>query len=124
MKTESPGGHNRYAVTGRLLLAGELVAGALIVEGGYIVEVRIGEGGTGGDRGAGRGAVRRGLCGARAVRRASRAPPRAGPVARGGRRRGATGVASLGRTGATFAQRIAGLGRGATLGTHLSGTMS
>src|SRR5437763_16985708 len=40
MKTESPHGHNRYSVTGRLLLDGRLVAGALVVEGDRIVEVR------------------------------------------------------------------------------------
>jgi len=40
MKTESPHGHNRYSVTGRLLLAGRLVPGALVVEGDRIVEVR------------------------------------------------------------------------------------
>jgi N-acetylglucosamine-6-phosphate deacetylase len=42
MKTESPVGHNRYAVTGHLLLGGELVAGAVVVEGERIVEVRTG----------------------------------------------------------------------------------
>jgi N-acetylglucosamine-6-phosphate deacetylase len=40
MKTESPHGHNRYSVRGRLLLDGRLVAGALVVEGDRIVEVR------------------------------------------------------------------------------------
>ena len=40
MKTESPHGHNRYSVTGRLLLDGRLVPGALVVEGDRIVEVR------------------------------------------------------------------------------------
>ena len=40
MKTESPHGHNRYSVTGRLLLDGRLVSGALVVEGERIVEVR------------------------------------------------------------------------------------
>src|SRR5580692_10589961 len=40
MKTESPHGHNRYSVRGRLLLDGRLVAGALVIEGGRIVEVR------------------------------------------------------------------------------------
>ena len=40
MKTESPDGHNRYSVTGRLLLDGRLVSGALVVEGDRIVEVR------------------------------------------------------------------------------------
>ena len=43
MKTESPSGHNRYAVTGRLLIDGRLTPGALVVEGGRIVEVRAGE---------------------------------------------------------------------------------
>ena len=42
MKTESPHGHNRYSVTGRLLLDGRLVPGALVVEGDRIVEVRTG----------------------------------------------------------------------------------
>src|SRR5450755_1514636 len=40
MKTESPHGHNRYSVTGRLLLDGRLLRGALVVEGDRIVEVR------------------------------------------------------------------------------------
>ncbi|HEX3902777.1 MAG TPA: N-acetylglucosamine-6-phosphate deacetylase [Polyangia bacterium] len=40
MKTESAHGHNRYSVTGRLLLDGRLVPGALVVEGERIVEVR------------------------------------------------------------------------------------
>ncbi|HEY4393461.1 MAG TPA: N-acetylglucosamine-6-phosphate deacetylase [Polyangia bacterium] len=40
MKTESPGGHNRFSVTGRLLVAGRLVPGALVVDGDRIVEVR------------------------------------------------------------------------------------
>ena len=40
MKTESPHGHNRYSVTGRLLHEGRLVPGALVIEGGRIVEVR------------------------------------------------------------------------------------
>ncbi len=40
MKPESPHGHNRYSVTGRLLLDGRLVPGALVVEGDRIVEVR------------------------------------------------------------------------------------
>jgi N-acetylglucosamine-6-phosphate deacetylase len=40
MKTESPHGHNRYSVTGQLLLDGRLVSGALVVEGERIVEVR------------------------------------------------------------------------------------
>jgi N-acetylglucosamine-6-phosphate deacetylase len=40
MKTESPQGHNRYSVTGRLLLDGRLVPGAVVVEGDRIVEVR------------------------------------------------------------------------------------
>src|ERR1700735_204854 len=45
MKTESPSGHNRYSVTGRLLIGGRLVDGALVVDAGRIVEVR--EGATG-----------------------------------------------------------------------------
>jgi N-acetylglucosamine-6-phosphate deacetylase len=40
MKTESPSGHNRFSVTGRLLIGGRLVAGALVVEGDRIVEAR------------------------------------------------------------------------------------
>ncbi len=40
MKTESPHRHNRYSVTGRLLLDGRLVPGALVVDGDRIVEVR------------------------------------------------------------------------------------
>jgi N-acetylglucosamine-6-phosphate deacetylase len=40
MKTESPDGHNRFSVTGRLLLDGQLVPGALVVDGERIVEVR------------------------------------------------------------------------------------
>jgi N-acetylglucosamine-6-phosphate deacetylase len=40
MKTESPSGHNRFSVTGRLLVDGRLVAGALVVEGDRIVEAR------------------------------------------------------------------------------------
>ena len=40
MKTESPHAHNRYSVTGRLLLDGRLVPGALVVDGDRIVEVR------------------------------------------------------------------------------------
>jgi len=40
MKTESPSGHNRFSVTGRLLVDGRLVAGALVVDGDRIVEVR------------------------------------------------------------------------------------
>ena len=40
MKTESPQAHNRYSVTGRLLLDGRLLPGALVVEGNRIVEVR------------------------------------------------------------------------------------
>ena len=40
MKTESPHAHNRYSVTGRLLLDGRLVPGALVIEGERIVEVR------------------------------------------------------------------------------------
>ena len=46
MKTESPVGHNRYAVIGRLLVRGELVPGALVVEGDRIVDVRTGATGT------------------------------------------------------------------------------
>jgi N-acetylglucosamine-6-phosphate deacetylase len=42
MKTESPSGHNRSSVTGRLLIGGRLVDGALVVEAGRIVEVREG----------------------------------------------------------------------------------
>jgi len=45
MKTESPRGHNRFAVTGRLLVDGRLVPGALVVEGERIVEVRTGAAG-------------------------------------------------------------------------------
>src|SRR5215468_8935195 len=44
--TESPAGHNRDgavgAVTGRLLVDGNLVRGAVVVAGGRIVDVRIG----------------------------------------------------------------------------------
>jgi N-acetylglucosamine-6-phosphate deacetylase len=40
MKTESPHGHNRYSVTGQLLLDGRLVSGAVVVDGDRIVEVR------------------------------------------------------------------------------------
>lgn len=40
MKTESPHRHNRFSVTGRLLVGGRLVPGALVVEGERIVEVR------------------------------------------------------------------------------------
>jgi N-acetylglucosamine-6-phosphate deacetylase len=41
MKTESPHArHNRFSVTGRLLVDGRLAPGALVVEGGRIVEVR------------------------------------------------------------------------------------
>jgi N-acetylglucosamine-6-phosphate deacetylase len=40
MKTESPSGHNRFSVTGRLLIAGRLTAGALVVDGDRIVEAR------------------------------------------------------------------------------------
>jgi N-acetylglucosamine-6-phosphate deacetylase len=40
MKTESPSGHNRFSVTGRLLIDGRLAAGALVVAGDRIVEVR------------------------------------------------------------------------------------
>jgi N-acetylglucosamine-6-phosphate deacetylase len=43
MKTESPHGHNRYSVTGRLLLDGRLVPGGLVVDGDRIVEVRTGD---------------------------------------------------------------------------------
>jgi N-acetylglucosamine-6-phosphate deacetylase len=46
MKTESLGGHNRYAVTGRLLVDGRLEPGAVVVEGGVIVEVRTGAAGA------------------------------------------------------------------------------
>jgi N-acetylglucosamine-6-phosphate deacetylase len=46
MKTESPSGHNRYAVTGRLLVDGRLAPGAVVVEGGTIVEVRTGAAGA------------------------------------------------------------------------------
>jgi len=46
MKTESPVGHNRYAVVGRLLVGGELVPGALVVEGDRIVDVLTGATGT------------------------------------------------------------------------------
>jgi N-acetylglucosamine-6-phosphate deacetylase len=42
MKTESPSGHNRFSVTGRLLIGGRLVDGALVVEGDRIVEARAG----------------------------------------------------------------------------------
>src|SRR5665213_2867231 len=42
MKTESPSAYNRYSVTGRLLIAGRLVDGALVVEADRIVEVRAG----------------------------------------------------------------------------------
>jgi N-acetylglucosamine-6-phosphate deacetylase len=42
MKTESPQPHNRFSVAGRLLLDGQLAEGALIVDGGRIVEVRVG----------------------------------------------------------------------------------
>ena len=45
MKTESPRGHNRFAVTGDLLVDGRLVPGALVVEGERIVEVRTGAAG-------------------------------------------------------------------------------
>lgn len=40
MKTESPRGHNRFSVAGRLLVGGRLVEGAAIVDGEQIVEVR------------------------------------------------------------------------------------
>jgi N-acetylglucosamine-6-phosphate deacetylase len=40
MKTESPHGHNRFSVTGRLLVDGRLAPGALVVDGERIVEVR------------------------------------------------------------------------------------
>src|SRR4051794_24249327 len=40
MKKESPQGHNRYSITGLLLLDGRLVPGALVVDGDRIVEVR------------------------------------------------------------------------------------
>ncbi len=40
MKTESAHGHNRFSVTGRLLVDGRLVPGALVVDGDRIVEVR------------------------------------------------------------------------------------
>jgi N-acetylglucosamine-6-phosphate deacetylase len=44
MKTESPNArHNRFSVTGRLLVDGRLAPGALVVEGDRIVEVRTGE---------------------------------------------------------------------------------
>ena len=43
MKTESPGGHNRYTITGRLLVDGRLQPGALIVDGDRIAEVRTGD---------------------------------------------------------------------------------
>jgi N-acetylglucosamine-6-phosphate deacetylase len=42
MKTESPSGHNRFSVSGRLLIDGRLFVGALVVDGGRIVEVRTG----------------------------------------------------------------------------------
>jgi N-acetylglucosamine-6-phosphate deacetylase len=45
MKTESPDRHNRFSVTGRLLLDGRLVPGALVVDGERIVEVRTDDGG-------------------------------------------------------------------------------
>jgi N-acetylglucosamine-6-phosphate deacetylase len=54
--TESPAAHNRdgavSAVTGRLLVDGHLVHGAVVIEGGRIVEVRTG--GDGGDGTIGR----------------------------------------------------------------------
>src|SRR5262249_7041460 len=44
--TESPAGHNRdggvSAVSGRLLVDGNLVRGAVLIDGGRIVEVRVG----------------------------------------------------------------------------------
>ncbi len=43
MKTELPRRHNRFSVVGRLLLDGQLVDGAVIVDGERIVEVRAGE---------------------------------------------------------------------------------
>jgi N-acetylglucosamine-6-phosphate deacetylase len=46
MKTESPRGHNRFSVAGRLLVAGRLIEGAAIVDGEQIVEVREGPVGT------------------------------------------------------------------------------
>src|SRR6185312_16209870 len=46
MKTESTRGHNRFSVVGQLLLDGRLVDGALVVEGGRIVEVREGDPGS------------------------------------------------------------------------------
>jgi N-acetylglucosamine-6-phosphate deacetylase len=45
MRTESPQPHNRFSVVGRLLLDGNLVDGAVVVDGGQIVEVRQGAGG-------------------------------------------------------------------------------
>jgi len=48
--TESPAGHNRdgavAAVVGRLLIDGRLVKGAVVVERGRIVDVRIGDAGS------------------------------------------------------------------------------
>src|SRR5262245_45814413 len=48
--TETPAGHNREgtvsAVTGRLLVDGNLVRGALLLDGGRIAEVRLGDVGT------------------------------------------------------------------------------
>ena len=53
--TESPAGHNQggavAAVTGRLLVDGNLVRGALVIERGRIVDVRIGAAGNGGNVG-------------------------------------------------------------------------
>jgi N-acetylglucosamine-6-phosphate deacetylase len=46
MKTESPRGHNRFSVAGQLLRDGRLAEGAVIVEGGRIVEVRQGAAGA------------------------------------------------------------------------------
>jgi N-acetylglucosamine-6-phosphate deacetylase len=43
MKTESPHAHNPFSVTGRLLVDGQLVPGALVVDGERIVEVRTAE---------------------------------------------------------------------------------
>ncbi|HXJ23520.1 MAG TPA: N-acetylglucosamine-6-phosphate deacetylase [Polyangia bacterium] len=45
MKTESPQPHNRFSVAGRLLLDGRLAEGAVVVDGGRIVEVREGTAG-------------------------------------------------------------------------------
>src|SRR5581483_8282221 len=40
--TESPGANNRYSVVGRLLIDGAFVDGALVIDGGRIVEARTG----------------------------------------------------------------------------------